>query len=277
MTGLYPDAPGMMIQYDRDGEALYSDGGGWITMTAAQKASLNKTPAVIAYTTSVWGTANLGIILAEAHDIVGVSNNTYGSGNGSIIFETSVDTTNVVDGTWVSRGAFSSLGYRTPTAVSYAGIRGFRWGFANGSLDKAKLQGVHLYGQPSDAALTANPNRLRMWHPTLDQVLNGPALDFGDIQRLTSPTKTFRVKNNSATQTANSVVISSESLNDATPTIVGVQTFDVAGGGYAATQNIGNLAAGAISGLITLKTAPGSTAELSIWRQRVKAIAGSWA
>ncbi len=274
MSGNYPDAPGMMIQYDRDGEAMYYDGG-WVTMNSTQRANLNKTPAVNAYSTTVWATCYVAVVFPETFDIVGHSNQSAGgTGNGSI--ETSVDTTNGQDGTWVNRGGFSTNAYRAPTTVSWAGIRGIRWSFSNGSANKTSFYGVHIYGQPSAAALAATPNRLRFWNPTLDQVLGGADLDYGNLPRLAVGTKQFRIKNNSATQTANGVVVSSESLNDTSPTIVGVQTFDNAGSGYASTQNIGALAPGAISGIITLKTSPGATATVGTWRQRIKAIASSW-
>lgn len=275
MAGNYPDAPGMMIQYDRDGSSLYTDGGAWTEMNSTQRANLNKTPAVNAYSTTQWTTVNVGILFPETYDIVGYSNaSAGGTSNGSVF--TSVDTTNMADGTWVNRGGFSTNSYRTVTSASWSGIRGIYWSFGNGSANKVSFYGVHVYGQPSSAALTATPSRLRFWHATLDQLLGGAGLDFGDTARSTAPTKQFRIKNNSATLTANSIVISSESLNDSSPTIVGVQTFDNAGSGYSSTQNIGNLAAGAISGIITLKTAPGSTAIVGTWRQRIRAIAGSW-
>jgi hypothetical protein len=273
MVGLYPDAPGMMIQYDRDADALYYDGG-WVTMNSTQRANLNKTPAVNAYSTTVWATNYVGVVFPEPYDIVGHSNASAG-GTGNNVIETSVDTTNGQDGTWVSRGGFSTAGFRAPTTVSWAGIKGIRWSFFNGSANKMSYYGVHIYGQPSAAALTAFPNRLRFWHPTLDQLLSGPGLDFGDLPRASTGTKQFRIKNNSATQTANGVVLSSESLNDASPTIVGVQAFDD-GTGYASTKNIGALAPGAISGIITMRTVPTSTAVVGAWRQRARAIATNW-
>ncbi len=89
-------------------------------------------------------------------------------------------------------------------------------------------------------------------------------------------TKTFRIKNNSATLTANSIVISADELTPASPALAGVITFDNAGGGFVAAPNIGALAPGILSGVITQKILPTSAAQLGIWRQRVKAIAGSW-
>lgn len=274
MTGNYPDAPGMMIQYDRDGNALYYDNA-WVTMDSTQKTNLNKTPAVTAYTTTINATCYICIVLPETYDLVGYSNAS-ALGNGPNIVETSVDTTNGIDGTWINRGGFVTNSFRSPTTVSWAGIKGIRWSHFNGAAVRTAFFGVHIYGQPSSAALITTPDRLRFWHPTLNQLLGGADLDFGDFPRLDVRTKQFRIKNNSSTLTANGIVVSSESLNDATPTVTGVQLFDNAGSGYASTQSLGNLVAGAISGVITLKISPSATAVVGTWRQRIRAIATSW-
>lgn len=282
MAGLYADVPGPQIMYDRDGNGFYYSGT--TALVALSQGDLNihngTSGGSGSRSNDGWVTVTIGIILPELYDIVGWFNNGSGAGNGNYAFETSPDTTNGQDGTWTSRYANWSTGstFRSSiTAVSWAGMKGFRWSAGNGSANKQYWYQLHLYGSPSASSLTAVPGRLRVWHPTLDQLISGPAFDFADVARSAPAlTKTFRIKNNSATQTVNSIVLSTGALTDTSPTVLGVETIDYNGSGYASTQTISSLAPGAISSLCTLKLSPGASATLGLWRQRVLAVAGSW-
>lgn len=189
---------------------------------------------------------------------------------------TSVDTTNGADGTWTDRGAMGSVShFRTITALVVSGVKGIRFRWSSSSTDNGgRYVGLlHVYGSIPAASA---PDRLTLWHPTLNQELAGSALDFGDVPKLSILTIPFRVKNNSSTLTANTITLSVEAVNDTSPTVVSVETLSFNGSEYASTQNIGTLAAGAISNICTLKLSPGSSATLGPWRQRVKALASSW-
>lgn len=288
MAGSYPDTPGPQIMYDRDGSVGFSiDSGNNITQfTQGELDSMNNE--------STDGPRSLGqqspgiyvgVIFPQLIDLVGycltgqVDDTNQSEWN---TLEYSTDTTNGLDGTWTTLRA-SGLGrvggvkpgYRDNIQTQVVGgIKAIRFYMpGTGSGESSTVYTFHLYGTITTGEV---PHRLRIWHPTTDTPLTGPGLDFGDISRLSNPIKTFRVKNISGTLTANSIVISREALTDASPTVVGVTTIDNAGSGYAASQNIGSLAPGAISGIISLKLSPGASAALGLWRQRIKAAASSW-
>lgn len=274
---LYPDPPGPQIIFDKM--------AGFYNIGSLRSLTLTELQNIISHTDNVpftnltpSQTAIMGIIFPELHDVVG-SYTTSGRGYAGQM-ETSVNTTNGSDGTWVSKyNPFTSqANFRSNIlSVTWTGIIAARWTINNDAFGGKGLWGIHhLYGSPSSSSLTANPDRLRLWHPSSDVVLPGAALNFGDIGRTSVNTLQFRVKNNSSTMTANSIVVSAAAIGDASPTVVSVLAFDNAGSGYASSQNIGNLAAGTISGVQTVRISPSSTAALGLWRQRIQAIAGSW-
>jgi hypothetical protein len=237
----YSTPPATRIDYARDGTLVGywldpgvgvfgtgSDRLSVVEFTQAQKDLLNQ---------ESFGTATLisdgdnevsylVFVFPELRSLFGLYvNRDAGSGNASsptpVTVYTSVDTTNGVDGTWVSRGTYpldsSSSGvlsggtaadsYRTLVqSVSYLSVRGVRiksLGGIGGAFGTAtQYRRVHFYGV---SVLSAG--RLRMWHPTLDQEISSALLDWGDVPRSSSADMQFRVKNTSSTQTAASVVL----------------------------------------------------------------------
>jgi hypothetical protein len=193
---------------------------------------------------------------------------------------TSVDTTNGIDGTWstIFSGSGTSgtvkPGYRSGIASTTAlGIRAIRFTANNGALNNFSPNVLHLYGEPAPGE---NPNRLALWHPTLDQRVTPAYFDWGNVPRSSSADRTFRVKNLSATLTANTPRVAMESLSDTTPSVVGQHTLSLDGATFLAQVNPGTLAPGAISGVITLRRVTPSNAQLSLWSMRVFAEATSW-
>ncbi len=278
MVGLYPDAPGRKFETDVDGSVGFGISINEATpFSAAAMTNLSKTvSANHVNLTNVNTTFYVGYIFPELRDIAGfcLRHNFGGWGSWNRV-ETSTNTTNGSDGTWTDRGAMGASGhFRTITALAVAGVKAirFRWGSTSSDNNGRWLGNLHVFGS---ILATSNSDRLTLWHPTLDQELSGAGLDFGDVPRLSVPTKQFRVKNLSAAQTAGNIVLSVEAVNDTTPTVVGVKSLSFNGSSYAASQNIGDLAPGVISSLCTLKTAPGSVATLGPWRQRVKVV-GAW-
>ena len=271
MVGNYPDAPGRKFAYDVDGSAGFKDGG---ILTAANLTTLNSEAGVINYGGPDGSLHRLGFIFPELRDIVGIlCGITFGGNNGSVSLETSDTSTNGVDGIWTVRTVpVRSSAYRTGIQTyNLLGIKAIRWNATLGnSFPSVNFAQLHIYGE-----LAAISNRLAFWHPTLDQALAGPGLDFGEVVRNSVGTKQFRIKNLSDTITANDIIISCVELTAPNPTISSVISFD-AGAGYVTAPNIGTLIPGGISGIITQKISPGTTAALSIWRQRVRAVAGSW-
>jgi hypothetical protein len=286
MAGFYPDAPAPRMAYDLDGTVGFTLSG--------------STPSVMSQTTlnngnldnsGVWLTdsanyTRIGLIFPQLRDVVGfvalIRNET-------INFETSTNTTNGSDGTWSSAGSYASgslvdiIGYkdrlRTVQTVNWTGIKAVRFfhsGSTFGNVDDAGR--FHLYGNIVSGETV---DRLRIWHPTLDEPLDDNTsadashLDWADVVRGTTADKTFRVKNNSATLTANSVNITTNVLHEASPTIASQITYS-SGGSFASSVNLGNLAPGAISSLVTVRRNTPTNAQLSVWWWRTQASAGSW-
>lgn len=287
MAGSYVDAPGFQFQPDLDGSVgfLHSSGGIVVMSNANLKGwtdSLSGQPG--------GGYTYGGLVFPQLRDVTGFSvkfpfTNAY-------LVQTSPDTTNGLDGTWTTRvsgisgsewSPFPTPGYRNqfrgPGGVSeaslpYNAIKSIRFSYTGWGGDTT-WYGCRLYGN-----ITAGEqvDRLRLWHPTLNQEIGYADLDFANTPRGGTYTKTFRVKNNSATLTANTILVSRElNLADGSPSLLTTLLLDLAGSGYAATQTITSLAAGAISGVLTLRHQPPSqTGAIGPFRQRLRAEAGSW-
>jgi hypothetical protein len=128
------------------------------------------------------------------------------------------------------------------------------------------FRNVHLYGEPAPGE---NPNRLALWHPTLDQRVTPAYFDWGNVPRSSSADRLFRVKNVSSTLTASSVRVAMEALTDTTPSVPGQHSISSDGTTFLAQVNIGSLSPGAISGPLTLRRVIPSNAVLSLWSFRV--------
>lgn len=219
---------------------------------------------------------NMAFIFPELRDVDGYL--FIRSAYGSITVYTSVNTTNGIDGTWVQIQApyvppvTVVPQYREQIRSSTAlGIRSIRF---TGNVNNSPFNmAVHLYGEISPAQ---NPNRLVLWHPTLDQRVTPSFFDWGDVPRSSSADKTFRVKNLSATLSANSIRVAQDVLTDTTPSVPGQHTLSTDGTTFLAQVNVGTLAPGAISAITTLRRVTPSNAVLSLWAHRVFAEANSW-
>jgi hypothetical protein len=265
---------------DRDGSTIaYINTSNVITtLTAAQVAVLNNENA-----DSYNINGSIVVIFPELRDLTGYfmqSNDTTrrGASGGWTSIQVSSDTTNGLDGTWTTIATNVLIGqapltipdYRTSiTTTSQTGIKAIK-GYAYSSSD---ITTIHLYGN-----ITAgqNPDRLVLWHPTLDQPLNGAYFDWGDVPQGTSASRTFRVKNLSSTKTANNVQLSLSALSNSNPTMTSQHALSSDGTNFAATASAGTLAPGATSGTMTLRRTISNSAALSLWALRISAVAASW-
>lgn len=298
MAGFYPDVPAPRLAYDRDGTVGFvidlstnsvsqMSAGNLVTLNDESSGSIlliNAGNSTMDYA--------YGLIFPELRNIIGVRNFHSGfgqTGGGSLQYTT--NSSNGVDGTWTSIGAtgysdvttgFSSTVLRTGiTAISMLGVKGFRIRRnvgPNFGANSWYALTLHLYGSISAGQ---TPDRLRMWHPALDEPLDdntsadGAYLDWGDVVRSTTQDRTFRVKNNSSTLTANSINIAASALTDAAPTLITQYTFSD-GGAFGASVTVTSLSPGAISGVITVRRTTPSNAALSLWTLRITADPGSW-
>lgn len=276
MAGLYSDAPGRLFMTDLDGSAGFGIGiSGTLDATAMTNLIKNGGGNNLNIGTGA-STFYVGYIFPELRDIAGfcLIHSSGGWGSWDRV-ETSANTSNGTDGTWTDRGAMSASGsFRSITALAVTGVKAirFRWSSSSTENNGRYLAHLHVYGEIPTAQ---SPDRLRLWHPTLDQELTGPAFDFGDFGRGGTIDRTFRVKNNSSSLTANSIVVARDAPTDTSPTVLSQTTIGLAGS-FATTQNIGALAPGALSAVLTLRIASLSNTTLGLWRQRLSATAGSW-
>lgn len=285
MAGFFPDVPGHRMPYDRDGSAFFShpEASSVVTEGSVGDAQAMNDESNSGYTN--WGifpNHRVGVLFPELRDVVGFY---VGRGAGILdTFQWSANTTSGYDGDWTtSHATFASDGpenfpvsptYRTNiVAASITGAKAVKFRLHGAEVGVGGwLYAFHLFGS---IAAGQNPDRLRFWHPTLDQEVTGAYFDWGDVPRSSTATRTFRIKNNSATLTGNSIVVGREALTDTAPTVVGQHELSN-GGAYATTQNIGALAPGVISSVLTVRRTTPADAALSTWALRLKAEAGSW-
>lgn len=283
MAGNYPDVPSWRMAWDRDGSQAYKIDPGFAAitqLTSGQMQNLNDESALDLFQLSGQN-SYLMIWFPEARDLDGYFFESYSQSYGhlSASVEVSTNTTNGIDGTWTQIRAsgpnpgVTIPGYRSNiVSATQLGIRAIRFK-ANLISGQHGFHTIHLFGEPIPGA---NPNRLALWHPTLDERIPPAYLDWGDTPRSSSEDRTFRVRNLSSTLTANSVRVAMETLTDASPSVPAQHTLSYAGGSFLAQVNIGSLAPGATSGLVTFRRITPSNAQLGLWAFRVFSEATSW-
>lgn len=291
MAGLYPDVPGYRMAYDRDGSIGFSfhpdqDVSDDFEWDSSDLETINDEDTdSLAIKVRTGGGAYVGIIFPEPRDVDAWFLATSESWEPNQ-FEWSTDTTNGRDGTWTveTSGSAGSAGLVTglpseyrdadkQNNVSLTGASAVRWRSGSGTPTDV-IEFLHLYGQPSSGEAA---DRLRFWHPTSDAEVDGAYFDWDDIARSTDATRDFRIKNPSATLTANSVSVTREALTDTTPSNVSQHTLSDDGGStYASSLAIGNLGPGSTSSILTLKRDTEADATLSIWALRLIASASSY-
>ena len=294
MAGFYPDVPGPRIPYDRDGTQVI-----WFRLpntyqgNQAELQKLNNENPDHTWNGNSTpfgsrpGGVYMGLIFPQPMDLTHIY---LALGNADSIGATefSTDSTNLVDGNWtatttVGEDAFSPVrpDYRNNYAAFQAplpnGITGLR--FSTSQADGNRyINCIHLYGKPSSFA---GSDTLRMWHPTLDEPLDdatsadGAYLDWGDVTRGTSADRSFRIKNNSSTLTANTITVSTEVLTNTTPALESQITYSD-GGAFSPSLSIGNLAPGSLSSVVTVRKSTDISADLMVWAWRTVAEATSW-
>lgn len=193
----------------------------------------------------------------------------------------SSDTTTGLDGTWTTFDDNTAVqgwkntnqsGLWTPSTVNLTGVKGIelQMYFATGPTVTTSY--IYFYCLNVFGAYT--PTGLEFWHATNDLPMNGNNFNFGDTSRGGIYPVTFRVKNHSATLTANDVIVTAQ-----TPSIGDLQsgiTFSD-GGAYSSSITIPSIAPGAISPVITARrTVAGGAPQNSLNTTRITATETSW-
>ena len=202
---------------------------------------------------------------------------TYSASNGLARMDGSNDTTNGVDGTWetaswpggqVATGPSLDNWRRSILPVSFTGgKRTIRIAITcDTSFANLSLRALHIHGEK--AAGETPDDLIFIDHDTTPGVEYTAPEDFGDRPLGTSVVRQFRVKNASATLTANSINLQ---LNDSDFTI------STDGTTWVQTINIASLAAGAESATLYIRnTTPAPGSALGPRFARIIAIVGSW-
>jgi hypothetical protein len=282
MAGFYPDPPNNRVAYDADGSVGVRIDNAYnitATMTAIQLQDMNTelstSGLAIGTNQPVQGMA-LG--LSNTYDITHYLIWNTGNGPAGGAVQASADSTNGSDGTWSNIGT-TPAGQSTSKAFIRQNIQavtanGIKWirflASSTNSFENHRFK-LHIYGHPSAA-----PDSVEFWHPTLDQRIDAAYFDFGDVRQSTSNTLTYRVKNSSSTQTAQSIVIGTEALTDATPTLTTQFQHSTDGTNFSNTINIGDLSPGAISSELSVRRTMAANAALGLWWGRFTATPGSW-
>jgi len=284
MAGFYPDVPGFRFEYDRDGSVVMWDGSNTASLTQMQNLN-NETWHSGAG--SVNAQNYIGIAWPEPRDVVGiytVSNAGAAAPTDKFDCRISANTTNGSDGTWthlvdvpmnvIATNPNVPTHCRTDIfaitgATAIRGMQFYPYVYRGGS----NTSNLHIYGQ---IPLTSNPDRLVLCDTTGTPTINGAYLDFGDAARSTTATISFRIKNNSAVSTANSIAMSFQQLFDASPTLAGQFQYSFnSGASWVTTGNIGNLAPGALSPVIQVRRNTLAAAAVGPWQSRVVAVPAS--
>lgn len=324
--------PGLRIPYDIDGSVILyhpanSVGGGVQEMHANAAAAMNSTYGGGAYfTTSEFpnssGLPNSTTLPRDSYPFfviifplpTRIRGLFYSGAAGSVLVETSKDTTNGIDGTWTHEGQFSRgsvadtdqmVGARVTTGADQlvsAGTRSpkdfYRLLFAESGAGIHEVPGaswrnvrairvfpvisnpqgeyhIHLYGEPDTDAI--GQNYLQGWRADSNMRLGGAALTWGDVPLESSSDKTFRLKNQSATDTANSIVVSAENLRYyPTPSLASQFLFSLDGATWTPTVTIGAIGPGAVSSTIYVRRVTPANSPLTTWSPRFRFAVGSW-
>lgn len=280
MVGFYADSPSWRIAYDEDGtRGVIVNPSLVITdLVSADLVKLNdesNTTGVPLGDTTSYYLALLFPCLMDIDACFAVMDTI----SRPSAIQTSVNTTNGVDGTWVTQSVGSAPGNilkpnmrNDIVSGTWGGIRGVRF-YCVASGTTRSITSIHLYGEPT-AGQTLD--RLVLWHPTLNQRVSAAYFDYGDTPRGSSADKTFRVKNLSPTLTATAPRISLEALTDGSPSVPGFHTLSK-GSGFASQQNLANIAPGGISAeTCTLRRTTPTNAQLGLWDLRIQAEATTW-
>ncbi len=284
MAGSFPNVPSRRMALHDDGTVGVRSSGGFPTgsnvMTAISQTQMDVMSAedVAGSGPSITNTGPFAaFIFPELREIDGVYACMDDGGTFGDPMYVSADTTNGASGTWTSVG--SSLGvvnallpdYRDSIlSLAESSKRGIRTNVTGVSGGGGTLDRWHIYGEISPGE---TPDRLLFIDEAtgLEFVLSQ---DYGDVPRGSSEDIEWRIKNNSASLTANTIQYTAADLFNGSG---GWYTFTLpAGSSYASTQQIASLAAATTTGLIKTRRITDAGADMSLHAARQFLNTASW-
>ena len=289
MAGNYADVPGPRMAYHRDGSVGFTHtGGGISTLSGANMIELNDedssgTGNALLHNDSFGAGMYVGVVFPELRDLAGWFVYAPSGNYNGTSFETSVDSTNGLDGTWVNHstpgsgqyGVASQPGYRTNIqTVSLTGKKAVRFhsGQSGGGATVDFIT-MHLYG-PFNAAAT----RYLAVTDTGGTEVTGAHFDFDDDPRGgVSETIQFRVKNLNGSLTASTITVGLEVNYDKSPSFLDDYELSDDGVSYGSTVSIASLAPAATSSTLYLRRTTPIGAQMGLESGVVTVSAASWA
>lgn len=290
----YPALPDRRMPYDNDGTVAYQGGtgqGSFANWCAAGPQSViagstliemndqdSADPGLLASENSFQG---LFFFFPELREVTAFayllqSNANYEQG----ALQGSVDSTNGMDGTWETASLGSGFSYVWANIYQLDGWRAqikpisFTGGkkalrlavMHRGSFSQGRQIGIHWYGEK--VAGQTPDDIVFIDHDTTPGAEYTADEDFGDRPLATSVVRQFRVKNVSATKTANNINLQ---CNDSDFAISSDNST------WVVTINLASLAAGAESATLYVRnTTPGAGGQLGPRAARIVGIVGSW-
>lgn len=284
MAGSFPDVPARRMATQNDGTVGVTSTNGWPT-SGDVMVDINQTQMDVMSAEDLAGSgpfiANQGqfvnLIFPELREVDGYYACADDGGTFGDALRTSADTTNGSSGTWLDSG--SALGavdillpdYRESiVSLAVSGVRAVRLRPTGLSGGGGTMDRFHIYGEISPGE---TPDRLLFIDENTGLEFTLPN-DYGDIPRGSSEDFEWRIKNNSATLTANTVQYTGADLFGGS---AAWYTFTLpAGSTYAATQQIASIAATVTTGIIKTRRITVAAAPTSLHAARQYLNTASW-
>ncbi len=291
MAGSYPDNPSRRMAWDDDGSVvLFAEGNdgpltqgtgptdySYAIASTVLKEKLNDEDlGTEELAHEARQSSHFAILFPEKREVDGL----YFATNGIATeqwTDYSDDQTNGLDGTWNSfsvggAGSEPSDGYRdnivSKALSNIIAVRAFI-GRSQSSSGNNSFKTLHFYGSVTPGE---TPDRLLFLDPDNADTEFTKPLDYGDTPRGQTTVDTFKVRNNSASLTANTVQITAIDLFGGSASWY---TYSTDGISYSATLGIGNLGNGATQLVFVKQIVPGAQVP-GVYAARTKLNVASW-
>lgn len=272
---VFDEAPSRRMAWDADGSvALVTadlngfsapvgelPGGSYSDLTGTQKTNFNnESQAANSITTNNQKRRWFALLFPEPRELDGIywsASTAKNEPNGEWVTY-SLDTTNGIDGAWVNavqtaRYTVVTSDYRDEiTSKAVPSVKGLM-AFLDGTIgDDVRWSSFHVYGVISAGE---TPDRILFLDTENADATFTKVLDFGDVPRGQTTTRTFKIKNNSGSKTINTIQITAE---DIWLNAGDWYTFGDNGVDYQATFAVGNLGPGSTKLLYLKQVIPGA-------------------
>lgn len=287
----YPDPPGSRFMYDQDGSLVLASPGQGSSATPYNVMSgvLTNDEETDGYdmgsqsNSSGSRTHQFCIVFPEQRAVTGLftAMTRTGTTGTTATYSFSTDTTDGVDGTWSAPAAVVALANPSRAqvrnsiqTVNLADVKAIRFNMTFVYTASGTVSGIvsmlHVYGS---VPVTANTDRLEFWEPVANSQLNKLGFDFGDLPQGEAAVRTFRLKNLSATKTANAVILTADNATGGTENdaMVNGTKFSLDGVTYTTSATVNAIAPGALTPVLYAKrTVLAADAAIPRWA-RIKA------